>query len=233
MTERESEVQLDAAVPQSIEQLFTTLRRSLVIDRPGLSVENSVSPQEFEWITQEILQECMQLDDEQVRAFARTLTHQTHISPRYLKASVTRVGDFLSSLAQLLAVHPATILDGEERQEVLADSHWYHKTITGAYEIMEPKYDAGEANAIFVRRVVGATAIHLEQLELPHFLQEDEVEATAGNLLIGVTALRGARYISRGQHRHLTNRILSAQDLANAGKPADVLFVPAEWSNNL
>jgi hypothetical protein len=124
-------------------------------------------------------------------------------------------------------------LEGAEREEVLGDAHHYHKTITGAYEIMQPNYNAAEANATFVRCVVGAVAIYMEQLEVPHFLQEEEVRATTGNMLIGVTALRGARYISGGQHLRLTNRILSAQQEAEGAKPADVLFVPAEWSNNL
>jgi len=233
MIEHEGEAQTDVVVPQSIDRLFSVLQRSLTLDRPGLSVEESVSPQEFEWLAQDVLQECMQLDEDQERAFARVLAEKTHISPHYLEASVTRLGDYLSGLTRLLVVHPATILEVNERKEVLSDAHHYHKTITGAYEVMQPNYNASKANGTFVRRVVGAVAIYMEQLEIPHFLQEEFVGDTASNLLIGVTALRGAQYISWAQHRRLVGRISAAKEAALAGKPADVLFVPAKWSNNL
>lgn len=233
MIEREGKIGADVIVPPSIDRLFSILQRSITVDQKGLDVESSVSPQEFEWTAQEILQECTQLESEQVAALARAIAQEAHISPNYLGASVRRVGDYLSGLAQLLAVHPATILGGAEREEVLGDAHWYHKTVTNAYEIMQPKYNASEANAHFVRRVVGAVAIHLEQLEIPHFLQEEDVADTACTLQIGVIALRGAQYISRGEYRRLTTQILAARAVAQNAKPADVLFIPPDWQNNL
>lgn len=228
MIERNRESQTEVAVPSSVGRLYDVLQSSISLDRPGVSIDSDVSAQEFEWATQEILEECLDLEDEQVRAFARAVATNTYINPRYIGASVKQMGNYLSKVAALLTLHPATTLDIEVREEILADAHWYHKTITDGYELAKRgEYSAGEANKQFVRRVVGAAAIRLEQLETPHFLQKD-TPATAGSLLIGVAALRGARYISKGQYRHLSGAILDAQEKSLRGKPADVLLLPPE-----
>jgi hypothetical protein len=222
--------QTEVAIPLSVGQLYEVLQRSISLDRPGVSIDDTVTAQEFEWTAQEILKECLELDEDQINAFARAISQNSHVNPRFVGSSVNHVGNYLSSVASLLTVHPATTLDLETREEVLGDAHWYFKTIAGGYEMMKRgEYSAGDANKQFVRRVVGAAAIRLEQLERPYFLQED-VTATAGSLLIGVAALRGAKYISRGQYRRFTAGILDAQEVSLRGKPSDVLLLPPEAS---
>jgi hypothetical protein len=224
----EFEYEAGVDVPSSIDKLFTELERHIAHDRSGLTIEESMTVQEFEWLTQEVLEECTDLEPLQIVALSRAVAEKKYLLPNYLESSITKLSTYLASIAGLVAVHPASVLPEDARQDVLVNTRHYASTLTESYEHMNPVFRAGKTDELYVRRVVGALAIHTERLTMPAEINPSFM-ADTGSLLMGVMALRGARYTSWWQHRRLLRAIMKANKMATDAEPNNTLYVPEDW----
>lgn len=223
----EFEPTAEVLMPPSVDRLFTELQRHIVVDRHGLSIEDSLAPQEFAWLSQEVLEECTAFDTEQIMAAARALAANTHLAPTHMATGVEKLNEYFAGLTQFVGIHPASTLDVTARTEIFTDVRRYVISIGDAYEITNPNYSAGKADRAFVKRLIGAVAMHIEHTEIPLILDE-AVGDRAQGLLIGVTALWGAKYIGRRHYGRLSRAIHAAAKVAATAKPADILHLPPE-----
>ena len=175
----------DTATPPSVDVLFERLWHSISIDRGGLTVEQVMTDQELEWVTQEILSECNDLEEDQMYAAARAVCHNRGLSPQFVKAAVNRLGDYLSALTQFATVHPSSLLPLDVRVDIMQDTQDYASRVASAYEIYDPSLSSNKHASRFVSRVVGGVAVHAERLERPAFIQDVGSSSQRASLRLG------------------------------------------------